>query len=152
VPERFAADIRPGSRATVTFDALDAQTFQASVAFVGASVNPSNRTFPVELRLPNPGRAVKPAMVASISVVRRTVEDAVVVPQDALVRVEDGYSAFVVTGTGDELRVEARRVTTGPSQRNEVVITSGLEAGDRLVVVGQKQVAAGDLVRVVGEG
>ena len=53
VPERYASDIRPGSRATVTFDALEAQTFEATIGFVGAVVNPSNRTFPVELRLPN---------------------------------------------------------------------------------------------------
>ena len=149
VPERFAVDIRPGTRAIVTFDALEAQSFDATVAFVGAAVNPSNRTFPVELRLPSPGRAVKPEMVANIAVVRRVARETLVVPQDALVRAEDGYVAFVVIGEGDGTTVEARQVTTGPSQRNQVVITAGLDVGDRLIVVGQRQVAAGDRVRVV---
>jgi multidrug efflux pump subunit AcrA (membrane-fusion protein) len=112
-------------------------------------VNPSNRTFPVEFGLPNPGRTVKPEMVANVEVVRRTVRNALVVAQDALVRVEDGYVAYVVVGSAENQTVEARSVTTGITQRNEVVVTSGLSAGDRLVVVGQKLVAPGDRVRVV---
>ena len=149
VPERYASDIRTGSRATVTFDALEARSFAATIGFVGAVVNPSNRTFPVELRLPNPGRAVKPEMVADVEVVRRVVSDALVVPRDAIVRVEAGFSAFVVVDQGGVETVESRSVTLGPSQGNEVVISTGLHAGDRLVVVGQKQVASGDRVRVV---
>ena len=150
VPERYASDISPGSRATVTFDALEAQKFEATIDFVGAVVNPSNRTFPVELLLPNPGRAVKPEMVADVEVVRRVVSEALVVPRDAVVRVEAGYSAFVIVDQGGVEVVDSRSVTLGPSQGNEVVIDTGLRAGDRLVVVGQKLVAAGDRVRVVG--
>lgn len=148
VPERYAADIRPGARATVTFDALEAQQFAGTIDFVGSAIDPSNRTFPVEFRLPNPGRAVKPEMVANIEVVRRVLEDALVVPQEALVRVEEGYVVFVVEGE----KAVAKPVTLGPSQRNQAVVTSGLQAGDRLIVVGQKQLAAGDRVRIVGEG
>jgi len=150
VPERYASDIRPGSRATVIFDALEAQTFAVTIGFVGAAVNPSNRTFPIELSLPNPGRAVKPEMVADVAVVRRVVSGALVVPRDAVVRVEGGYSVFVAVAHDGLETVESRSVTLGPSQGNEVVITTGLRAGDRLGVVGQKQVAAGDRVRVVG--
>ena len=67
-----------------------------------------------------------------------------------MVRVEAGYSAFVVVVQGGVEVVESRSVTLGPSQGNEVVIETGLRAGDRLVVVGQKLVAAGDRVQVVG--
>jgi len=44
---------------------------------------------------------------------------------------------------------KARRVVTGPSQRDEVVVESGIEAGDRLIVVGQRSVADGDRIRIV---
>jgi RND family efflux transporter MFP subunit len=150
VPERYGPDIRPGARATVRFDALEGVEFTGTIDYVGAAVNPSNRTFPVELALPNPGRGVKPEMVADIEVVRSVAERAVVVPQDALVRIEDGYIVYLVVGSGDDLTIDARPVVPGASQRNEVVVT-GLEPGDRLVVVGQKQVARGDRVRVVAE-
>lgn len=150
VPERYAADVAAGSEATAVFGVLGGQVHRAAITYVGATVNPQNRTFPVEFTIPNPGRAIKPAMVADVSVVRRTLEDVIVVPQDAVVRVEGGYVAFVVVGDPDAPRVERRPLTLGPSQGNRVVVTNGLEAGDRLVVVGQKQVADGDRVRVVG--
>ena len=148
VPERYAADIRPGARGGVQIDALEGQQFPGTVNYVSAAVDPSNRTFLIEMQMPNPGRAVKPEMVANIEVVRRVVEDALVVPQEALVRVEDGYIVFVV----EDDHAVGKPVTVGASQRNQSVITSGLQAGDKLVVVGQKQLAAGDRVRIVGEG
>jgi RND family efflux transporter MFP subunit len=146
VPERLSADIRTGARASVTFDALEGQTFAGTIGYVGAAIDPSNRTFPVEFALPNPGRAVKPEMVANIQVVRRVIEDALVVPQEALLRVEDGYVVYVV----EDDRAVARPVTIGASQQNQAVITTGLESGDRVVIVGQQQLAAGDRVRIVG--
>ena len=112
-------------------------------------MNPRDRTFPVELTLPNPGGAIKPEMVADIEVVRNALEAVVVVPQEALVRVEDGFIAFVVEGASGAEVVQARDVELGPTQRNRVVVRSGLEPGDRLVVIGQQQVAAGDRVRIV---
>lgn len=150
VPERYATDIDAGARTTVRFDVLAGQTFDGSISYVGAAVNPRNRTFPVELTLPNPGRSIKPEMVAEVELARRTLDEAIVVPQEALVRVEDGFVVFVVGNEGGEAVAERRVVGLGPSQGNEVVVTTGLESGDELIVLGQKQVATGDRVRVVG--
>ena len=149
VPERYAADVAVGAVATVFFDVLDLSK-QGVLNYVGATVDPGNRTFPIELEMPNPNRTVKPQMVANVAVVRRVLSDAVVVPQEALVRIEGGFVAFVVEGTGPEAVVVSRFVTTGAGQQNGVVIESGLEQGDRLIVVGQQQVSAGDRVNVVG--
>lgn len=152
VPERFALDVKRGSQATVSFQVLDDQIFEGDITYVGAAVDPRDRTFPVELTLPNPGGLIKPEMVANIEVVRRQFSDVIVVPQEALVRVEDGFVAFVVEGTaGAEGGVVARvrRVELGATQRNQVVIDAGLEVGERLIVIGQQQVASGDRVRVV---
>jgi RND family efflux transporter MFP subunit len=152
VPERFAADVSPGTPATVRFDVLAGESFEGEVSYVGAAVDPRSRTFPVEVVVPNPGGVIKPEMVATIGLLRRRLEGAVVVPQDALVRIADGYRAFVVQGEGDETVARAVDVTPGPSQNNRVVVEEGLEAGDRLVVVGQQQLAEGDRVRVVTGG
>jgi RND family efflux transporter MFP subunit len=149
VPERYAADVRAGASVRVTFDVLPEQAFDGRVGFVGAAVNPRNRTFPVEVSIPNPGALIKPEMVANVSVVRRTVSDALVVPQEAVVRVSGGHAVFVVRNEGGAEVAEARDVTLGASQRNLVTITSGLEPGDRVIVVGQQQVANGDRVRIV---
>lgn len=150
VPERFAPDVEPGAAATVTFDVLPGMRFEGAIRFVGATVDPGNRTFEVELELPNPERVVKPEMVADVSLVRRTLPDAIAIPQEALVRTEEGFRAFVVEETEDGPRVRARDVVLGPSQGDRAVVEEGLELGERLVVVGQQQVAAGDRVRIVG--
>lgn len=152
VPERYAPDVQVGAPAAVTFDVLPEASAEARVNFVGSAVDARNRTFPVEIQLSNRGGLIKPEMVANVSIQRREIADAVVVPQDAVVRMAEGYQVFVVEGEGENAVARARAVTLGPSQANRVVITEGLEPGDRLVIMGQKSVADGDRVRVVGGG
>jgi membrane fusion protein, multidrug efflux system len=149
VPERFAGDVVPGTPARITFDVLPNHAFDARVSYVGTAVNPRNRTFPLEVVLPNPGRTVKPEMVANVEVLRQTLRQAIVVPQEALIRVENGYVVYVVEETEGRPVARVRAVTLGAAQRNQVVVESGLAAGERLIVVGQKQVADGDRVSVV---
>ncbi len=150
VPERFAADVRLGSEAVVRFDVFAGEEYRGRVNYVGATVNPRNRTFEAELRLPNPGRAIKPEMVANIEILKGTIADAIVIPQESLVRAEDGFVTFVVgsDASGAEI-AELREVTLGPSQRDLVVVEEGLMRGDRLIVLGQNLVVNGDRVRVV---
>lgn len=151
VPERYAPDVEAGDSVSVSFDVLGDRTFDGAIGYVAATVNPRNRTVGVEFVLPNPDRAIKPQMVADISVVRRTLSDALVVPQESLVRTEEGFRAFVVEeGDGGPVAV-ARDVRVGPAQENQVVVEEGLSPGESLIVVGQHQVAGGDRVRVVRE-
>ena len=65
---------------------------------------------------------------------------------------EEGHVVFVVEGTGEETVAVARRIRISVSQGNEAVIDEGLEAGDRVVVVGQQGLTAGDRVRIVPRG
>jgi len=118
---------------------------------VGSVIHPRSRTFEVEFTLPNPEGRVKPEMVADVVLLRREWSDALVVPQEALVRAEEGFVAYVVEGEGDAAVARARPVELGPTQRNRAVVTRGLEAGDRLVVLGQDRLADGDRVVVVQE-
>ncbi len=150
VPERYAADVRAGGRAVVHFDVLPGESYPATIEYVGSSVSPQNRTFPIEIVMANPRSLVKPEMVANVVVERRTLSGVVVVPQDALVRVENGYVVFVAEEDENGLVASARMVELGPTQNNRVVIESGLVGGDRLIVVGQRSVANGDRINVVG--
>jgi len=152
VPERYAPDVETGAGASVTFDVLPGEEFGGQISYVGAVVNPRNRTFAVELVLPNPGGAIKPEMVANLALVRRANQNAIVIPQEALVRTEDGFIVFVVEDGPQGPVARAREVDVGPAQRNQVMIRSGLETGDRLVVVGQLSVAEGDRVNLVAKG
>jgi membrane fusion protein, multidrug efflux system len=149
VPERFAGQIQRGTAVEVAFDGMRGELFSGSVGYVGASVDPSSRTFPIEVQVPNPRYVLKPGLIANIRLVRESLQNAIVVPQEAVLRVEDGYMVYVVAGGDAEPTAEARTVTLGPTQANRVVITSGLDVGDRVVVVGQSRVARGDRLLIV---
>ena len=150
VPERYAADVKVGAEARLTFDVFADQVFTAPIRYVGSTVHPQNRTFLIEVVLPNPERLIKPQMVANMSVTRQKVANAIVVPQDALVRVEEGYVVFVVSERDGVTVAEVRPVELGPMRRNLVVVEAGIEPDDQLIVVGQKTVSDGDRVNVVG--
>lgn len=152
VPERYARDVRVGDEALVDFEVLDREPFPARIRYVGSTVDPQNRTFRIEVEIANPSRLIKPQMVANMAVTRRAVSDAIVVPQDALVRVENGYVLYVVAERDGVIVAEARPVTLGPARRNLVVVEDGVHEGERLIVVGQRSVADGDRVNVVERG
>jgi RND family efflux transporter MFP subunit len=149
VPERYAPDVMVGAWADIIFPALGGQVRREQIRYVGAAVNPQSRTFPIEVELGNASGAVKPQMVANMSVARQRVDGAIVVPQDALVRVEEGFVLFVAVDRDGQMVAEARAVVRGPTRRNLVVVEEGVEPGEQLIVVGQKSVADGDRVNIV---
>ena len=153
VPERYAGAISRGADAGIVVGALRDREFAGRVSFIGAAVDPASRTVPIEITVPNPGGLLHPGMVAEVRIASAQRPETLVVPQQAVQRSEDGYYVYVVVdGDGDEgPRVQARPVTLGESQAGQVPVDAGLNAGDRVVVVGQLQVAAGDRVNIVGE-
>lgn len=149
VPERYAADVRVGSTAYITFDVLPGREFTGSVHFVGQAVDTSNRTFPVEIELANPDGLIKPEMIANVRLVRQVRDAAIVVPEQTLRHTESGYVAFVAVEGENGTVAEERHVQVGPSYANVTVVESGLRTGDRLITRGQLLVAAGSRVQIV---
>lgn len=149
IPERFARDVVVGSAARVTFDILPEDVFAGRIAFVGTTVDPANRTFPIEILIENPRRLIKPHMVANVHVARERLSQAIVLPQDMVLRTEQGYQVFVVADGDGQAAAEARPVTLGPSYQNRVVIREGLAAGDRVISAGARLVDHGTRIQVV---
>lgn len=149
VPERFASDIRQGAGARISFDVMGGQPYDGTIEFVGTAVNETNRTFPVEVVVPNPDGVIKPGLVAQVEVARRMLEAAIQVPQNAVSRAEEGYVVYVAVERDGMMIAEERPVQPGASAGGRVVIESGLNPGEAVIVVGQQRVATGDLLRVV---
>lgn len=152
VPERFAPFVKQGATAQVTFDILLGSVFSGTIGFVGSSVDDRSRTFPIEIVLENPQRVVKPQMVANVRIVRSMLSEVVVVPQEVVIRDENGYHLFVVVERDGMSIAEARAVTLGSAYDDRVVIEQGLEVGDRLVTLGSQLVDDQSRVRIVREG
>lgn len=150
VPERYANQIEKGTPVRVAFDNYGNAERQGTVSFVGNAISPMSRTFPIELVLDNSDQSLKPEMVASLFLTRDEITDVLVIPQAAVPLNEEGHSVFVVIQENDgSLVAERRAVTLGPSYAGNVVVESGLEAGDQVVVNGQYNLTTGDAVEVV---
>jgi membrane fusion protein (multidrug efflux system) len=149
VPERFAPSVARRDSAQVGFDIFPGREFVGLVNFVGASVDPANRTFPIEILLQNPEGLMKPAMVATVRVQRERLDDVIVVPQQVVLRSADGYKLFVAEQVENHYEARARTVVLGPTSGNTVVIVEGLAVDDLLITLGQQLVDDGSRVRIV---
>ncbi len=150
IPERYALAIVPGTPAVVTFDIIEGREFAGTIEFVGVSVDPRSRTIPIEIVLDNGDGLIRPRLVANVQVERTREEQVIVVAQDLVQRTETGFQVFVANQGADGLTAEARTVQLGDSYANEVVVTSGLTAGERLITAGHRQVDDGSVVSLVG--
>lgn len=143
VPEQDIVRIEPGAVTRVWIEALG-QAFEGPITEVGLVANGKTRTFPVEITLDNKEGRLRPGMMASLELVRRHFDDTLVVPRDAVIDDVDKKLVFV-----DENGVARSRVVTlGPARGAYVVVDDGLEVGDRLIVLGQRQVVDGQKVTV----
>jgi membrane fusion protein (multidrug efflux system) len=149
VPERYAGEVRTGTMAELMFES--GQRATGRITFVGTAVNEQNRTFEVEIRVPNPGATLKPGMVATVRLERGAESRAILVPRDAVLRGATGYIVYVVTERDGASVAESRLVVTGPGAAGRVVVREGVQPGEKVIVVGQQQVAAGDRVQITNE-
>jgi RND family efflux transporter MFP subunit len=149
VPERFSQDVQGGTPVEVAIDNCPQANCTADIAFVGDTVDPDSRTFTVEIHLPNPEKIMKPGMIANMSIQLEKISEALVVPQQAVLRSEDGYQVFVVENINGRETAISREIQLGPAREDRIVVTEGLTAGERVVIVGQLKLGSGDLVSIV---
>ena len=149
VPERYAGEIEVGTPVEVRFNAYSVGVRSGTVSFVGSTIDPDSRTFRVEVELDNQDASLKPQMVTQLLLTRERLDNVLVVPRDAVLRDEVGTSVFVVRHENGALLAERRSVVLGPSYGNRLVIRSGIEPGDEVVVSGQTVLTDRDTVRIV---
>ena len=93
----------------------------------------------------NSGGVLKPGMIARVALGRAEYPEAITVPMFTLLSQQEGRYVFVENAG----RAVLRPVEAGFFQNDQVLIQSGLAAGDRLIVNGQRNLNDGDAVRVV---
>jgi membrane fusion protein (multidrug efflux system) len=108
------------------------------------AIDPQTGTYSVDATFPNPNGLLLPGQFARVRAPYRTLEDVVVVPKKALVELQGRYRIYVVT---PDNTVAIREVTPGPAKGNELVIESGLDAGEQVIVEGTQKVRAGTAVQ-----
>ena len=155
MPERFLTRVRPQQRADVTLDALPGQALQAVIEAVDPQLDANGRSLLVRARLDNRAGVMRPGMFARVRVVFARRDNAIVVPEEALV--PQGSKQFVITVVPGPKGPMSQRIEVAPGARREgkvEVQASGIAAGDTIVTAGQAPLMRGEgqLLRVIELG
>jgi membrane fusion protein (multidrug efflux system) len=145
VPERYAGTIRPGTPIELTVQAYPGQTFSGKVSYIGATINPDNRTFPTESVIPNPRLRLKPEMIAKVKLAQSSEKEALLIDEEIVQQLDrDRLVVYVVNGG----KAEERIVQLGGRKANLVEVVSGLKSGEMVITSGYQSIINGQAVVV----
>ena len=153
VPERYASQVRPGQEVDLAVESLPGRTIGGRVARVNPTVDTANRTFEVEVWVPNPERLLKSGSFATASILLGADAGAVTVPEEAIVRYAGVTKLFtVVDDKAVVVPVElgSRLDISGPAGavHRWVEVSGSLAVGVPVVTSGHSQLSDGASVRV----
>lgn len=135
VSERYVGRLTHGQAVSLTVQSLPDRTFRGRVTFVSPVVDPVNRTVKVKARIPNPAGELRAGQFANARLELETRADALMVPESAVVPRLEGSVVYLVRDGA----ARAASVELGARRQGRVQITSGVEAGDTVVVAGQQR-------------
>src|SRR5690606_38659906 len=105
VPQRHLRAVQPGQTVQIQIDAVPDRTFEATVRYVSASVDPTSRGLTVEALVPNPDRLLRPGLFARARLETGGTEEVAVVPNAAVQTAAGVSRIFVVRDERIEERV-----------------------------------------------
>jgi len=162
ISETDFASAAVGNPVTVKVDALPGKTFSGKVSAVYPAASATNRVFTLRVTISNPQNQLRPGMFARGSIVTKVARNVPVVPATALVPLastqgfqpNDSSNEPIASGTqsapqqvvvvGPNRTAQPRAVKIGIQNQQEAEITSGLQTGEQIVVVGQQGLKQGD--------
>jgi len=150
--ERQAHWIKSGTNADMKIDALPGKAWQGKVDYIYPILDPKTRTLRVRLKFPNPDGELKPNMFASLTMVPRSNESVIAVPDQAVIR--SGNMTRVVLALG-EGKYRSARIETGRIAGGMVEVVHGLTAQDNVVtsahfLLDSESSQSADLSRIAG--
>lgn len=148
VPENYLGKIVKGDDVNIHFPAL-AQDIEARITLIGRKIHPANRTFKIEIDLPNKSGLLKPNLLSEVQINDYIEPDVIVISQE-LIQQEVGGREFVIIAETVAEATLAKKVyvETGQSYEGEVVVASGLEEGDVLIVDGARGITNSESVQI----
>jgi len=149
IPESEIGRIATGAKAFVTIPSLDGKSFEGRLEALGVAADSASRTYTAKIAVENRDHMLKAGMVAQAKVFGTGHVNVLTVPGAAVIRDARGVPQVYVYYPAQN-RVFARRVEPADLLGDEVVIKSGLQPTDQVVVAGQQNVREGSIARRVG--
>ena len=133
VYEYEASRVHVGQKATMTLSYDSGRSFEGKVTYIYPALNEMTRTLKVRIEFSNRDFALKPDMYANVELQTEQQASGLVVPEEAVLDSGNRQVVFVAKGEGE---FEPREVKTGGHINGNVVIASGLNAGEKVVASG----------------
>ncbi len=146
--ESDLARLQTGQSSEVVADALPGETFPGTVTYVAPRVREDTRTVDVRVAIVDPSMRLRPGLTALARIVTSHVDDALLIPSQAIVRSDAGPAVYVAAKTGDKTTAELRPITTGERTSDDVEVAKGLAAGDAVIIEGLARLKPGVAVVV----
>jgi len=145
VPETYLSQLKSGLKLRIAVDSYANEGFEGAVYALEPSVDEQTRTVLARARVANPALKLRPGMFARVQLQLGVRENAVWIPEEAIVpRGQDSYVYRVANG-----RAELVRVRTGNRKVGEVEVLQGIAGGDLVVTEGTQRLAPGVAVTVM---
>ena len=150
VPETYLGAVSKGKEAMVYFHVLG-DTIMSKIRETGNFINPSNRSFEVEIPVPNKDGKIKPNLSAKVSLNDYTSENAVLIPTSIISENAEGEQYVYVAdepNADNEAVVKRTIITTGKTQGAKIEVITGLEDGNQVIKEGARSVKDGQKVKI----
>lgn len=145
VPDRYAKDVVKGANVLIDVPDLDT-TISAKITMVGASIDPTTRSFMAEAKL-GVHKNLKPNLTAVIRIQDNLMKNVIVVPVNLVQTDESGKFIYVMVKEGNKMIARKKKVTVqGESYKGQIAISSGIDSGDMLITDGYQSVYDGQTV------
>jgi membrane fusion protein (multidrug efflux system) len=145
VPETYLAQLKEGLAVSAAVDSFPQASFPGKIYAIEPSVDEQTRTVLARARVANPELRLRPGMFARVSLTLGVRENAVWIPEEAIVpRGQDSYVFRIVDG-----KAELVLVQTGTRKVGEVEIMKGVAAGDMVVTEGTQRLVPGMQVSII---
>lgn len=145
ISDDYINKVSVGSKAYITVTSASETPYEGTVAYISPAANSSTMMYPVEIYIDKTDYLIKPGMFASLKLVIDRRENTVSVPLNAVL--ERGGDKFIYVV--DEKNVaHKKKVDTGIQNDENIEIVSGVQNGEKVVVVGQSFLSDGSTVNV----
>lgn len=149
IPETYLTNITKGTQVKVKLASIN-EEYTGTVRQVSNYINPNNRSFEIQVEIPNKDGFVKPNLIATVKVNDYTVENAITVPENILQENAAGETiAYIYQPVNDSTGIAKRIIIeTGLSYENHTEVKSGIKKGDTLIKEGAKTLRDGQKVTI----
>jgi len=151
IPETYLGKIKRGDKVTINIPALN-EEINKNITLLGRTIDPSNRTFKVEVSTNSMNGKLKPNLLAELKFNDYSKKNAIKVPLE-IVQQEVSGKKFVYTVIEKEGKEIATKsyVETGESYDGNIIIEEGLEAGEQVIIDGARSISNGDPIKIMNK-